>query len=536
MKFQHKTRLNGRLLRIIFLTTLIASLLVWVTSARIPLVEDDEVELAVARMAKVGSASSPSFSPDGSRIAFVTNISGLPQVWTMPTAGGYPSLITSFDDPVGFVTWSPDGQWLAFNVAPGGGFNEQIYVARPNGTELRRLTDGGKAGNFLDGWSPDGRFIAFSSNRRDPSARDSYLVDVATGQSRMVAQNRGIGSIDDVSRDGKYAIVSRLVNRGDNNLYLVRLSDSKETLLTPHDGPGQFGGISFSPDGRTVYLISNKDRDLTALARVRLGQNDQPGPIEVLAARNDGELGSAVMNEQGTSVALVWNIAGRSELTFYNTASGKTVPGLKLPAEIVGGLDFSADGQRLAMAISGASAPANIWVLDLTSKQLTQITQSPHAGVDLSKLVRPELVRYKAHDGLELSGWLYRPMGATRPGPIVLSFHGGPEGQERPGFNSMYQALLSRGIAVFAPNVRGSSGFGKKFVNLDNGALRENGVKDIKASVNYVVSAGMADPKRVGIVGGSYGGYMVMAGLTEYPDMFAAGANLFGVVNFETFF
>jgi dipeptidyl aminopeptidase/acylaminoacyl peptidase len=150
--------------------------------------------------------------------------------------------------------------------------------------------------------------------------------------------------------------------------------------------------------------------------------------------------------------------------------------------------------------------------------------------------VRPELVKYKAHDGLELSGWLYRPAGVTGPGPIVLSFHGGPEGQERPGFNTTYQALLSRGIAVFAPNVRGSSGFGKKFVNLDNGALRVNGVKDIKASVDYVVSSGVADPKRIGIVGGSYGGYMVMAGLTEYPDMFAAGANLFGVVNFETFF
>jgi dipeptidyl aminopeptidase/acylaminoacyl peptidase len=533
MNFQISAQMKNR---IIFLVTLISSLLVSATLARSLLVDDNEVELAVARMAKVGAASSPSFSPDGSRIAFVTNISGLPQVWTMPTAGGYPSLVTSFDDPVGFVTWSPDGQWLAFNVAPGGGFNEQIYVVRPNGTELRRLTDGGKAGNFLDGWSPDGRFIAYSSNRRDPSARDSYLVDVATGQSRMVAQNRGIGSIDDVSRDGKYAIVSRLVNRGDNNLYLVRLSDSKETLLTPHDGPGQFGGISFSPDGRAIYLISNKDRDLTALARIRVGPDDQPGPIEVLAARDDGELGGAVMNEQGTSVALLWNVAGRSELSFYNTATGKMVPGPKMPAEIVGGLDFSNDGRRLAMAIAGASAPGNIWVLDLTSKQLTQITQSPHAGIDLSKLVRPELVRYKAHDGLELSGWLYRPVGMTRPGPIVLSFHGGPEGQERPGFNSMYQALLSRGIAVFAPNVRGSSGFGKKFVNLDNGALRENGVKDIKASVDYVVSAGVADPKRVGIVGGSYGGYMVMAGLTEYPDMFAAGANLYGVVNFETFF
>jgi dipeptidyl aminopeptidase/acylaminoacyl peptidase len=540
MKIKHATQsiASTLVLRMFLIAILIVSLFcpASIAAVRSPLGDDSELELSVARMAKVGSAGSPSFSPDGSRIAFVTNISGLPQVWTMPTAGGYPSLVTSFDDPVGFVTWSPDGQWLAFNVAPGGGFNEQIYVVRPNGTELRRLTDGGKAGNFLGDWSPDGHLIAFSSNQRDPSARDSYVIDVATGQSRMVAQNRGIGSIDDISRDGKYAIINRLVNRGDNNLYLVSLADSKETLLTPHDGPGEFDGISFSREGRSIYLVSNKDRDLTALARVRLNQNGEPGPIEVLAARNDGELGSAVMNEQGTSIALVWNIAGRSELNFYDIATGKMVPGPKLPSEIVGGLDFSDDGRRLAMAISGASSPADIWVLDISSKQLTQLTQSPHAGVDLSKLVRPELVRYKAHDGLELSGWLYRPKGMTAAGPIVLSFHGGPEGQERPGFNGMYQALVARGIAVFAPNVRGSSGFGKKFVNLDNGALRENGVKDIRASVDYVVSAGVADPKRIGIVGGSYGGYMVMAGLTEYPDMFAAGADLFGVVNFETFF
>jgi dipeptidyl aminopeptidase/acylaminoacyl peptidase len=156
--------------------------------------------------------------------------------------------------------------------------------------------------------------------------------------------------------------------------------------------------------------------------------------------------------------------------------------------------------------------------------------------VNLAALVRPELVRFRAHDGLELSGWLYRPSTAARPGPVVLSFHGGPEGQERPAFNSTYQALLARGISVFAPNVRGSSGFGKKFVNLDNGPLRVNGVRDIQACADYVLKAGVADSGRIGIMGGSYGGYMVMAGLTEFPQVFAAGANLFGVVNFKTFF
>jgi dipeptidyl aminopeptidase/acylaminoacyl peptidase len=187
------------------------------------------------------------------------------------------------------------------------------------------------------------------------------------------------------------------------------------------------------------------------------------------------------------------------------------------------------------MVLSGAATPSDIWAMDVASGNFRQVTKSPHAGVDLAKLVRPELIRFKAHDGLELSGWFYRPANAAAPFPTVLSFHGGPEGQDRPFFNSQYQALLSRGIAVFAPNVRGSSGFGKKFVNLDNGALRFEGVKDIKDCVDAAVKAG-ADPKRIGIMGGSYGGYMVMAGLTEYPDLFAAGADLFGVVNFETFF
>ena len=494
----------------------------------------DDLERSVALMAKIGASGSPSFSPDGTRLAFVSNLNGIPQVWTMAATGGFPTLVTAFDDPVGFVTWSPDGKWLAFNVAPGGGFNEQIYIARPDGSELLRLTEGGKENNFLGDWTPDSRYIFFSSNRRSGSSTDSYLLDVASGQMRMVAENRGVGGISDVSRDGKYAIVSRLINRGDNNLYLINLMDGKEALLTPHEGPGSFFGGEFAPEGRTVYFASNKDRDLIAFARVKIDEKGQAGPVEVLAARDDAELSGSVMNDEGTLIALVWNVAGRSELSFYDVKNSRVMAGPKLPAEIAGGLEFTKAGERLAVVLSGSAAPPDIWAFDLRTRQLTQLTHSPRAGIDVTKMVPPELVHYTAHDGLQMSGWLYRTRDAK--GPIVLSFHGGPEGQERPGFNSTYQALLARGIAVFAPNVRGSSGFGKKFVNLDNGALRENGIRDIKASVDYVVRSGVADPRRVGIIGGSYGGYMVMAGLTEYPELFAAGANLFGIVNFETFF
>ena len=322
------------------------------------LADADDLERSVALMAKIGASWSPSFSPDGKHVAFVSNLNGIPQVWTMRTEGGFPTLVTAFDDPVGFVRWSPDGKWLAFNVAPGGGFNEQIYIAHPDGSELRRLTEGGKENNFLGDWTYDGGALYFSSNRRTGASTDSYLVDITNGQTRMVAENRGVGGIQDVSRDGKYAIVRRLINRGDNNLYLINLMDGKEALLTPHDGPGTFLSGKFAPDGRAVYFSSNKDRDLIAFARVKLDARGQPGPIEVLGAREDAELSELSINDQGTMIALVWNVGGRSELSFYDLSRHELTPGPKLSGEIVGGLNFSKDGRRLSMVLSGSADAA----------------------------------------------------------------------------------------------------------------------------------------------------------------------------------
>jgi len=493
------------------------------------------LEASVARMMKIGICAFPSFAPDGERLAFISNLSGLPQVWTVAAEGGWPEQITALDDTINGVSWSPDGAWLAFALAPGGGMNQQIYLVHPDGTGLRRLTDGGAENNWLGPWSYDGARLAIASNRRVGWAMDVYLVDIATGEWRIVAEQNGIGEIADISQDGRFAVLDRMVNRGDNNLVLLDLDSQAETILTPHTGTATFGGGKFAPDGRVIYLSSDDGCDLAAFARIVLLPNGQPGEIEVLAARDDAELDRFAVSEDGTIAALVWNVAGRSELEFCDPVSGELTAGPQLPMELIIGMTFSKDGQRLALSTSGAAAPYDIWLFDRPSHQLTQVTHSPHAGVDLATLARPTLERFAALDRLELTGWLYRLSG-NATGAVVISFHGGPEAQERPGFNSTYQALLAQGISVFAPNVRGSSGFGKTFMNLDNGRLRVNAISDIQACVEHLIGIGVADPLRIGIMGGSYGGYMTMAGLAAFPDLFAAGANLFGVVNFETFF
>ncbi|HET9838287.1 MAG TPA: S9 family peptidase [Candidatus Angelobacter sp.] len=493
-----------------------------------------EVAAAVARMARVGSAVAPRFSPDGKWVSFISNISGTPQVWIVPSEGGYPRMVTNGDDPVTEQQWSPASDWIAVAIAPGGGLNTQIYVVKPDGAGMKLLTLGGSDSNGLDAWTDDGKRIAIDSSRNDPASRDSFMVDVASGETKLVAKNPGVGGIEGISRDGKRALLSRLKNRGDNNLYLLDLTSGKDTLITKHDGVATFFG-EMAPDGSAAYIGTNKDRDLMAFGRIKLAADGSPGNIEILAQMPSGELDGLRLNEQGTMAALVWNVRGKSALSLYEPAKNSTyLP--SLPGEIIGSLAFSKDGSKLAMNIGGAAQPTDIWIMDVKTQQFRQLTFSPHAGVDLAALVKPEVVTFKSFDGLELSGWLYRPKNQSGPGPYVISFHGGPEGQERAPFRGDYQALLGQGIGVFAPNVRGSSGFGKKFVNLDNGELRVNGVKDIKACVDYLVNNHLADPKRIGITGGSYGGYMTMAGLTEYPDLFAAGVDLYGIVNFITFF
>jgi dipeptidyl aminopeptidase/acylaminoacyl peptidase len=426
-------------------------------------------------MSHISRCGNPTFSPDGKRLAVICDLTGTPEVWTVSADGGWPSLVTDLPNPVTAVYWSPTSDWLAFSEAPGGGLNEQTFLIHPDGTNLQRVTDGGKEDNWLDGWSPDGRNLMIASNRRGTTGMDDYVVDPFHKTFQLTSTNEGTGDYYDISGDGRFALLRRVYNRGNNDLYLIDLREHKEILLTPHDGLAQFSG-HLSLDGRTVYLEFDKDRDLAAFGQIRIGADGRPGPIELLASRDDGELQNAKVSRPGSRVVLVWNVAGRTEISSFDPKTGKLSAGPALPAEIADAddLTFSPDGESLALTIYGSAEPPNVWILDLKTNLLRQVTYSGHPGVDLSQLARPTLVKFKAEDGLPLTGWLYLPKVGKAPHPFALSFHGGPETQEVPSFHTDYQALRASGIGVFAPNVRGSAGFGKKFVNLDNGPLRVN--------------------------------------------------------------
>jgi len=493
-----------------------------------------DLEARIKAMAEIPSTYGASYSRDGKRIAFLSNRSGTPQVWVVDAAGGEPEQITQGADPVGSVEWSPVEDRIAYDVARGGGCNSQVYYAKPDGTDARRVTSGGEEDNFSGKFTPDGRYY-FRSAQRDPQAPDSWIYDPQTGKASIAIQYDGFGGINDIERPAHRALINRLVTRGNNNLYLHDLKTHEEMPLTPHEGPALASG-ELMPDGSAVYIVHNLGRDRTIVSRIPIDAAGKPGSMTLFAERSDAEADSFTISDDGLRAVLAWNVGGRTELELVSLPDGKRTSFEKPPGEEVSVSDFSPDGTRVALNVTDSATPSSAWQYELASQRYLQIAPVALPGVDLAALVRPELRKYEAQDGLELSGWLYLPKSFKQPGPVVLSFHGGPEGQERPVFRADYQGILAQGIAVFAPNIRGSAGFGKAFLAMDNHEKRFDANRDVYDSANYLMRSGVGARGKLGIVGGSYGGYVVMMAVTEYPDTFAAGANLFGIVNFETFF
>ncbi len=501
----------------------------------------------IERYLNIRSATAPTLAPHGDRVAFLMNTTGTAQVWTIAATGGWPEQLTFYQDRVDFVRWSPGGTGLLFGKAVGGNENAQLYWLAPDGAEVRALTDAPKVRYNFGGWAHDGRRIAYAANKRNPNFFDIYTMDVATGREELVYQQDGSNGVAAWSPDDKWLVVARSSDTLslDNDLYLIELATKAATHLTPHEGTAQFGDVRFTRDGRALLLSTNTNGEWLALARLDL----QTKKIDMLD-QTPWDVGAVALAADGQLLALTYNHDGFSELYVRllkpdGTLGPKSAP-INLPGKgVVSGLEFSHDGRKLAFSFSGARYNPDVWLYDLKSRALTQLTHGSRAGIPQSSFVEPELIRYKTFDGRDIPAWYYRPLPASNniqingaahqsPLPVIVSVHGGPEGQETPGFNPVYQYFLARGYAVLAPNVRGSTGYGKTYTHLDDVKLREDSVKDLAAAVDWLKTQGDADPRRIAVMGGSYGGYMTYAAITLYPDLWAAAIAQRAIANFET--
>ena len=499
----------------------------------------------------IKSAGSPTFSPDGKQIAYLTNVTGTSQVWVIDLPNGTPKQLTNYEDNVSFVRWLGDGSGLIFGKAIGGDENTQFFWMKPDGTGVRALTDEPKVRHNFGLVSEDGNVIAYASNKRDKNYFDIYAMDIASGKEVLLYQQDGNNDVVALSPDGRRIIVSRdgIEKSLDNNLYLVDVKTKAATLLTPHSDASEFGNAYFTADG--LVYTTNDNREFAALAQLRqknaAGDDWSDNNREVRMIDNpDWDVNAVEMTDYPSVMAYTVNRDGFSELHLRQVETdGKPLittvadkqETVKLPAQgIVGGLSFSKDQSKLALSFSSATRNGDIWIYDLKTKRLSQVTHSDCAGIDPTSFVAPRLIKYKTFDGRDVPAWFYaRPFKDSGLRRVIVSVHGGPEGQERPGFNALYQYYLSRGYAILATNVRGSTGYGKTYTHLDDVKNRENSVKDLAYAVEWLKTTGGADPKRIAVMGGSYGGYMTLAAITLYPDLWAAAVDTVGIASWQSF-
>jgi dipeptidyl aminopeptidase/acylaminoacyl peptidase len=479
-------------------------------------------------------ASSPSLSPDGERVAYVSDRDGAPAVWIQRTVrGAAPVRVATGEDPVHEVRWSPDGEWLAVLVAPGGSPRTQVWLLRPDGSGLRRIAPEAPGATHLGPWARSPERLAFAYTTA-PSEGVAALEHVASGVRQVVARG-GQPLVLDADRTGRFVLVRR-GSRAARTVWLVDLSRERETQLLPGGGAGSTDFGRLSPDGRVAYVRSDAGREMHALFAVTIDDGGTPGDARVLAERADADVEHLILTAGGGSAVLVWNCAGLSECEHLDVSTGERRR-LPLPEAVVHDASFSRDGRRIAMTLEGPTLPRAVWLLDVDTSAWDRITeQPPRRRAAPAAPVAPTLERLRAEDGLELTGWLYRPPSARAPGPAVVHLHGGPEAQERPTHSPLFQALAAQGIAVFAPNVRGSSGFGRSFVDADNVERRWGAIADVAACARHLVSAGVAAPGRLACAGRSYGGYLTLAALVTHPDLFAGGVDVCGMADLQTFY
>jgi dipeptidyl aminopeptidase/acylaminoacyl peptidase len=479
------------------------------------------------------------FAPDLSQVAYITNTSGQFNIWRQSIAGGWPAQVTTFEDESArSLIWTPDGMIIGA-ADHAGGEQYDLFSVPAHGGVVRYLTDQPDAQYELseEGLSPDGRSLVYSGNDRTPTDGDVLIRDLQTGETRRALANGHYNVAINWSPDGRYVTVMDIRSNTDMRLWLLEAATGEARELLPHDDECYLAPGPWLPDSSGLYLITDRGSDFKGIARYMLADDTMEW---VLTPEWDVE--QVALSADGRRLLWTLNESGRSQLHIRdNEQASLRVSGL--PIGVIEYMKLSPDGQTLALRINSATAPAEVYILTLgavglvSTPHLRRLTFGMLGGLDPADLIAPELVRYRTFDGREIPAWLYRPRGAseTRLAPLVISIHGGPEAQERVEYRALYQFLLARGIGVLAPNIRGSTGYGKAYQKLIHRDWGGGELKDIQAAAEYASALSWVNPHKLGVYGGSFGGFATLSAVTRLPDYWAAAVDIVGPSNLLTF-
>jgi dipeptidyl aminopeptidase/acylaminoacyl peptidase len=481
------------------------------------------------------------FTPDAEHVYFVANISGQFNLWRVSVEGGWPQQLTAFvDDTVRTMGVSPRDGTIAFCADHDGDEFHQIYLLDPNGGWPEKITDDPEVQHFVggDAFSPDGTKLAYAANARTPTDMEVWVRDLESGDVRSVFGEGMYASPSSWSPDGSKLVCVDLRNNSDSSIHLVDLESGERHEVTPHDEDALYLPGPWKPDGSGFYFLSDEGREFRGIAfyDVASGRKEwietPDHDVDEGAASHDGRVLAWLVNEDG------WE-----RLKLRDVQAGRDLPDPDLPPgarpHLTGfepPVALSNDGSRAAVILAGPRRPPEVYVVDTETGDSRPVTQSwIGGGFDEDELVDVEAIAYPTFDDRQIPAWLYRPREANGRVPVVLAIHGGPEAQERAIYNPLYQYLLSRGVAVLATNIRGSTGYGKSYQRLIQRDWGGGDLEDWDHAVKWLHEQDWVDQDRIGVWGGSYGGFAVLTCVTRLPDYWAAAVDIFGPYNLITF-
>jgi dipeptidyl aminopeptidase/acylaminoacyl peptidase len=484
-------------------------------------------------------SSALAFTADSANLLFASNISGQFNLWSVPVAGGWPDQLTAFADETvrGVGVSQTDGRIVLCADHDGDEFH-QLYLIDPDRGWPEKITDEPQVQHYVgsDAWSPDGTTFAYAANARKPTDMETWIRDLETGKSRPVF---GVGMFSfpgPWSPDGAKLLAIEFRNNSDASIHLVDVEAATSRELTPHEDDALFFPGAWEPDGSGFYFVTDEGSEFRGLAFYDLA-NDQyewveepTQDVEDLKASHDGRVLAWLVNDDGYD-----------RLRLRDLETGRDLPAPELPdgarPHLTGAeppLAVSPDGSQAALILASPRRPPEAWVVDTETGAASAVTDSRIGGLTEDDLVDVELISFPSFDGRDIPAWLYRPQAEGKV-PVLLSIHGGPEAQERPVYQPVYQYLLSRGIAVLATNIRGSTGYGKSYQRLVQRDWGGGDMQDWEHAVKWLHQQDWVEPDRIGVYGGSYGGFAVLTCVTRLPDYWAAAVDIFGPSNLVTF-